>query len=51
MRNANSKFERDAESRYDGFGFVLVIVSVISAITTALYALSIAFQGGFPSTP
>jgi hypothetical protein len=51
MRRAHSKFERESESRYDGFGFVLVIVSAISVITTALYGLSIALQGGFISTP
>jgi hypothetical protein len=46
MRHANTKFIRDSESRYDGFGFVLVIAAAICVVTTAMYGLAIAFQGG-----
>ena len=51
MRHLESKLARDADSRYDAFGFALVIAAVICAITTALYGLAISFQGGFPSIP
>jgi hypothetical protein len=51
MRHAHSKFDHDSTSRYDGFGFALVIVSAISAVSTAIYGLAMTFQGGFPSMP
>ncbi len=51
MRQAHSKFDHDSTSRYDGFGFALVIVSAISAVSTAIYGLAMTFQGGFPTMP
>ena len=51
MRHVHSKFDRDSVSRYDGFGFALVIVSAISAVSTAIYGLAVVAQGGFPMMP
>jgi hypothetical protein len=51
MRQVHSRSIRDSDTRYDAFGFALVIAAVISAVTTALYGVAIAFQGGFPSIP
>ncbi len=51
MRQAGRKFIRDQESRYDAFGFALVVAAVICAVTTAMYSLAIAFQGGMGLTP
>ena len=51
MRYASPKFLHDGESRRNAFGFAIVIAAGISAITTALYTLAIAAQGGFPLNP
>jgi len=51
MRQVHSRYDHDSTSRYDGFGFALVIVSAISAVSTAIYGLAITFQGGFPTLP
>jgi hypothetical protein len=51
MRHAEPKYIRDSESRYDGFGFVLVIAAAICAVTTAMYGMAIAFQGSVALTP
>jgi hypothetical protein len=51
MRHASSKYIRNTESRHDALGFALVIAAAICAVTTALYGLAVAFQGGLTLTP